>query len=148
MSGRATLFEAFCCDLWIQFFCPHTAIAWSLFSTEKAVIIPPELGFLIEWGFSWRYLLKYLIFVPTRFYLEVNWDQFVAILNPFCLRPSAKDQGITWVVVVLVVVHHLVHFLLKINLSETWVLLHLSQALYQLCNGKIVTKCRKITYLT
>ena len=44
----------------------------------------------------------------------------------FCLWPSAKDQGITWVVVVvllvlvlvLVLVHHLVHFLLKINLSE------------------------------
>ena len=41
----------------------------------------------------------------------------------FCLRPLAKDQGITWVfvvvlVVVLVVHHHLVHFLFKRNLSE------------------------------
>ena len=33
----------------------------------------------------------------------------------FCLRPSAKDQGITWVVVLLVVLH-LVHFLTKRNL--------------------------------
>ena len=42
------------------------------------------------------------------------------LLLYFCLRPSAKDQGITWavVVVVLVLAHHLVHFLLKINLSE------------------------------
>ena len=37
----------------------------------------------------------------------------------FCLRPSAKDQGITWVVLVVVLVlHHLVHFLFKRNLSE------------------------------
>ena len=44
----------------------------------------------------------------------------------FCLRPSAKDQGITWVVVVLVVavvvlvlvLLHLVHFLIKRNLRE------------------------------
>ena len=32
----------------------------------------------------------------------------------FCLRPSAKDQGITWVLLV-VFLHHLVHFILKIN---------------------------------
>ena len=37
------------------------------------------------------------------------------IIKTNCLRPSAKDQGITWVFLVL---HHLVHFLLKINLSE------------------------------
>ena len=38
--------------------------------------------------------------------------------NRYCLRPSAKDQGITWVVVVLVVLlHHLVHFLIKRNLN-------------------------------
>ena len=47
----------------------------------------------------------------------------------FCLRPSAKDQGITLVVVVVVVVLvvlvlvlvlvlHLVHFLIKRNLKE------------------------------
>ena len=38
----------------------------------------------------------------------------------FCLRPLAKDQGITSVVFVaiVVVVHHLVHFLFKRNLSE------------------------------
>ena len=34
-----------------------------------------------------------------------------------CLRPSAKDQGITWVVH-LVVLHHMVHFLFKRNLNE------------------------------
>ena len=33
----------------------------------------------------------------------------------YCLRPSAKDQGITWVDVVL---HHLVHFLIKRNFNE------------------------------
>ena len=40
----------------------------------------------------------------------------------FCLRPSAKDQRITWVAVVLlvllVVLHLLVHFLIKSNLRE------------------------------
>ena len=38
----------------------------------------------------------------------------------FCLRPWAKDQGITWVgvVLLLVLVHHLVHFLFKRNLKE------------------------------
>ena len=36
----------------------------------------------------------------------------------FCLRPSTKDQGITWVVLVVVLVHHLVHFLIKRNLSK------------------------------
>ena len=33
----------------------------------------------------------------------------------FCLWPSAKDQGITGVVVVVL---HLVHFLIKTNLRE------------------------------
>ena len=77
----------------------------------------------------------------------------------FGLRPSAKDQGITWVVVVLllVLVHHLAHFLLKINSSEsnlslpgnrTGVLLLPSQALYQLSYGNIDTNCWKIIYLT
>ena len=77
----------------------------------------------------------------------------------FCLRPSAKDQGITWVVAVLLVllVHHLVHFLLKINLCEknfslpvnwTGVLLLTSQAHYQLSYGNIVTNCWKIICLT
>ena len=43
----------------------------------------------------------------------------------FCLRPPAKDQGITRVVVdvdvvvvLVLVLHHLVHFLFKRNLSE------------------------------
>ena len=38
----------------------------------------------------------------------------------FCLRPSAKDQGITLVILVLVVLvlHLLVHFLFKRHLSE------------------------------
>ena len=71
----------------------------------------------------------------------------------FCLRPLAKDQGITWVVLV----HHLVHFLLKINLSEnffsfpwnrTRVLLVPSQALYQLSYGCIDTLLWKIIYFT
>ena len=35
-------------------------------------------------------------------------------VESFCLRPSAKDQGITWVVLVL----HLVHILIKRNLRE------------------------------
>ena len=46
-------------------------------------------------------------------------------LSCFCLRPSAKDQGITWVVVVVLVLVvlvlvllHLVHFLIKRNLRE------------------------------
>ena len=41
---------------------------------------------------------------------------FGFIQRYFCLRPSAKDQGITWVLLVLV--HHLIHFLLKIKFSE------------------------------
>ena len=49
----------------------------------------------------------------------MNWT--LLMKAHFCLRPSAKDQGITWVLVVvllLLLVHHLVHFLLKRNLSE------------------------------
>ena len=38
------------------------------------------------------------------------------VIVGFCLGPSAKDQGITWVLVLIV--HHLVHFLFKSNLSE------------------------------
>ena len=38
-------------------------------------------------------------------------------LLSFCLQPSAKDQGITWVVVVLVL-FHLYHSFIKRNLSE------------------------------
>ena len=59
-------------------------------------------------------------------WLEVWTEQY------FCLRPSAKGQGITWVVVVLVLVlHHLVHFLFKRNLSkkisltEHWTRVHM-----------------------
>ena len=40
-----------------------------------------------------------------------------SINKHFCLQPSAKDQGITCVVVVLVLLH-LVHFLIKRNLRE------------------------------
>ena len=50
-----------------------------------------------------------------RFYLVMVW------LHYFCLQPSAKDQGITRVVVVLLVlvlVLHLVHFFIKRNLRE------------------------------
>ena len=36
----------------------------------------------------------------------------------FCLRPSAKDQGIVVVVVVVLALHYLVHFVFKRNLSE------------------------------
>ena len=41
-------------------------------------------------------------------------------LADFCLRPSARDQGITCLVdlVLVVLVRHLVHFLFKRNLSE------------------------------
>ena len=47
-------------------------------------------------------------------------------LSYFCLRPSAKDQGITLIVdvvilaPVLVLVHHLVQFLFNRNLSEKY----------------------------
>ena len=47
---------------------------------------------------------------------KIIWT-FQRMTKAFCLRPSAIDQGITWVVVVVVVVHHLVHFLFKRNLS-------------------------------
>ena len=77
---------------------------------------------------------------------------------PFCLRPSAKDQGITWVVLVLVVIlHHLVHLLFKINLSEkkfslpgnrTGVLILPSQALSQLSYSTTDTNSLEIFYLT
>ena len=74
----------------------------------------------------------------------------------FCLRPSAKDQGITQVVVVVAVVflllvfplvHYLVHFLFIINLREKFFfpgnqnrdLLFPSRAFYQLSYSEIVT---------
>ena len=46
---------------------------------------------------------------------------FTSIVGLCLSAPSAKDQEITWVVVVVLlvlVVHHLVHFLIKKNLSE------------------------------
>ena len=64
----------------------------------------------------------------------------------FCLRPSAKDQGITWVLLVLV--HHLVHFLLKINLIEKkfWVS-NRGPLARQLSYGNIETNGWKMIYL-
>ena len=78
----------------------------------------------------------------------------------FCLRPSAKDLGITPVVVVVVVVlvlFRLSHFLNKINLREknisvvgnlTGVLWHPSQALYQLGYSNVVTIKWYVIFLT
>ena len=46
---------------------------------------------------------------------------FFKVFRHFCLQPSAKDLGITGVVVlavVLVLLFHLSHFLFKRNLSE------------------------------
>ena len=73
---------------------------------------------------------------------QITKVRFVA---DFCLRPSAKDQGITRVVLVaavLVLVHHLVHFLIKRNLSEknSPHLQITSLALYQLSYRDIVIK--------
>ena len=68
---------------------------------------------LLHW--KWYFSKQYL-FNPV-----VNLSIKVGIHFPpphFCLRPSAKDQGITWVVVLVVVLHHLVHFHYKRNLSE------------------------------
>ena len=74
------------------------------------ITFPPWNGW---WLFIW--------FLNT-FELSYNGANLKLSFDPcllFCQRPSAKDQGITWVLVVLVlVVHHLVHFLLKIHLSE------------------------------
>ena len=61
----------------------------------------------IWWGWLGLRIPAVLIF--DNFFL--CWHRY------FCLRPSAKDQGITFVFVV-VLVHHLVHFLFKRNLSE------------------------------
>ena len=78
-----------------------------------------------------------------------NVTTTVKLLLPFCLRPSAKDKGITWVVVLVVLVHHLVHFLIKRNLSgkkfsragiQTWDLQITSLALYQLRYRDIIIK--------
>ena len=50
--------------------------------------------------------------------LQKSWAQNTNL--HFCLQPSVKDQGITWVVVVLLVLvlHLLVHFLIKRNWRE------------------------------
>ena len=56
-----------------------------------------------------------------QLWVEIAHKQEEGQIQHFSLRPSAKDQGITGVVVlvlVLVLVHHLVHFLFRINLSE------------------------------
>ena len=93
---------------------------------------------------SWSFLS-----LPSFFNLLLRSSH---LNTSFCLRPLAKDQGITLVVVVLLlvvvlVVNHLVHFLLKINLSEKHfsllgnrigVLMLPSQALYQLSYINIV----------
>ena len=62
--------------------------------------------------------LLYLAIPSVTFYtLRMTNIWYLAhTMKYFCLRPSAKDQGITWVVVVVVLVHHLFHFLIKRNL--------------------------------
>ena len=95
--------------------------------------------------------------VNSSWLLKVTWPHSSQLGGAnsskvyFCLRPLAKDQGITWVVVV-VLVHHLVHFLSKRNLSKknlpdwklNWGLQIHSQALYPLSNCLIVTQIVKI----
>ena len=51
--------------------------------------------------------------------ISIHWMSscFLAQAPIYCLRSSAKDQGITWNVL-LVLVHNLVHFLIKRNLRE------------------------------
>ena len=59
-----------------------------------------------------------VIFPAQSSMLRFTWKKFaVAISMNFFLWPSAKDQGITWVVVVELILH-LVHFLSKRNLRE------------------------------
>ena len=66
-----------------------------------------------------------LIFVTGKGWKMLTWAYWClehCVNGYFCLRPSAKDQGITSVVVVVVVVvvlfHHLVYFPIKRNLRE------------------------------
>ena len=55
--------------------------------------------------------------VSDRLWREVTTLGCFGVETDFCLRPLAKDQGITQVVVVLVL-FHLPHFLFKRNKSE------------------------------
>ena len=69
-----------------------------------------------------RICLQSWVLYPLDHGLEhkKNWlifyDPFL-ILVIFCLRPTAKDLGITWVVVL---VHHLVQFLHLNKLKKIW----------------------------
>ena len=114
--------------------------------TSPAVARAPTAHFQASWGQSLHDMVGRLWFFTH--------DNPIPFSIHYSLRPSAKDQGITWVVIH---VHHLVHFLLKINISEnnfslpgtqTGVFLLPSQALYQLSYGNIDTNCWKIIYLT
>ena len=66
---------------------------------------------LVEYWFD-RQRISWII--KVRKWLKY-WAHY---FHQFCLRPSAIGQGIAWVVVLLVVVLHLVHFLIKRNLRE------------------------------
>ena len=79
---------------WTPALCTCSTISRSL-----CILYFPEMKFEILWGFS-----------SSLKGPNVPVD--------FCLWPATTDQGITWVVLVLVLVPHLVHSLLKMNLSE------------------------------
>jgi hypothetical protein len=62
--------------------------------------------------------LYMILFYAALQPILIWWVSTLLSLQFFCLRPSAKDQGITWVVVVLVVVHLLVQFLISVYLKH------------------------------
>ena len=92
--------------------------------------------------------LGLLLSMCDRWYRDtgsnLNEIRIMFLLSHFCLWPLAKDQGITWVVVVVhvvLVLHHMVHFLIKRNFKRkkfsragiwAWDLQIPSLALYQL----------------
>ena len=84
---------------------------------RKKLFRPSSLCAMPDWML---YPIR-LALLDIRFLSSNLGSMAKTILTPFnfCLRPSAKDQGITWVLLVLVVVHHLAHFLFKRNLSCT-----------------------------
>ena len=92
--------------------CDRTWLVWDnggLFVDDRLVTSRTDVCSTVVCCNVWGFLDFFVVFNDSD--VTVCWFDF-------CLRPSAKVQGITWAVLVVLVVLHLVHFLIKRNLRE------------------------------
>ena len=93
------------------------------------IIPPPPPGWELEQKFSRWKIKKCFGFWKLKMVTEsslklktlrngIDHRRVQRKFDHFCLWPSVKDQGTTRVVVIVVVLFHLSHFLIKKNLSE------------------------------